>query len=194
MNKNTFFFFSVLLLGLSNTTNAQSLWSISGGSSIGGTIVQNSQTYNSGFSPDFTVSGAYLLGEGGPAIGLAFEWNPRLINVKEINFFSKNYKFISDFYVGPAVFLGGIDDYALGIMISGQIGFSVNADSWDYSFKVAADILLGAVSIGVFYRPETQLIKEKSWDLKYGEYGLTEEFVLQPAWGVRLGFVIPIWE
>lgn len=196
MNKKCILFAIVALAFLTKAT-AQGFASITMGSSIDGKIVKDGQTYKSGFSPEVGICLGVFAGEGGSGLGVLFEWNLRFINVKEINFFEKSYKSTSDIYLGPALFLGDME--VGGIVISGMIGYSLS-DFWgmgeeetntgSLSFKVSADIVLGSITIGGFYRPETQLIKQKSWALQYGEYGYVDGFVYQPTWGVRLGIAI----
>lgn len=196
MNRNTILLFSVLLFAFSIPSNAQDvgLGVISGGSSIGGKIVQNDQTVKSGFSPEIDLYGG-LFTDNSPAIGLFLEFDTRLINVKDIDFFEKSYKCVFDLYIGPAILIGEPDG---GVVVSGLIGYSVSdfltftgSDDVNFgslSFKIAADIVLDPICIGVFFRPETQLIKEKRFESQYGWEGNVEGFSLQPAWGIRLGF------
>lgn len=194
MNKNSIFLFSILLFAFSVPTNAQyGFGVISGGSSIEGKIVQNNQTFNSGFSPEVDIYGG-LFTESFLAFGLFLEFDTRLINVKDIDFFEKSYKCVFDFYIGPAIQIGTPRGC---VSVSGQIGYSVSdfftftgSDDVNFgsiSFKLAADIIINTMCIGVFYRPKTQLIKEKSFASQYGWSGSVDGFTLQPTWGIRIG-------
>lgn len=167
---------------------------VAGGSSIAGKITQNNQIVKSGFSPEVDFSMNFFFDDG-VAFGFVVDCDGRLINTKNIDFFEKKYKFVFDLYAGPSVLIGEPD---MGIVVSAMIGYSFSAIiSWAGSdavnmgaltFKLSADLLLENFSIGVFYRPESQLIKEKSFAEHYGWQGFIDGFVVEPAWGIRLGY------
>ena len=196
MKKNLTLFF-IMTFATTLTSMAQIVYHFSVGSAIGSEIIKDGNSYKSGFSPEFNFSYIGIFHEATPYLGLSIEGDLRLINVKNIDFFDKSYKEVGDLYCGILIgFTNYNEDF--GLFLNGQIGYSLSGNGisddtnlGSLSFKVSADVIINNVSIGVFYRPETQLIKLKSWASVYGWSGGVDGFVLQPSWGIKVGVM---WE
>ena len=109
---------------------------------------------------------------------LATEMDFRLIEIEEIDYFEKDYKFLFDVYGGPGVMWYGIRARALiGYSFSTWIDNAISGGKLGaLSFKLTLDVTLsGLFSIGVFYRPLKQKLMDKS--------GVG--FTTHPSFGIR---------
>ena len=182
-NKKSFFcgFLFILFLCNSNVSIAQ----LYGGPLIGGELEQDGLLNKSSLGWEFGVIGHSIFGE---TIGITMDLGFRLIDVRSINYYDNEYKFLLDFYIGPALFLEVDDDF--GIMINALMGYSTSAWIDDalhgngakygsLSSKLSVDFVFnGYFIIGAFYRPMSQKIKSKD--------GIG--FEIEPSFGIRIGY------
>ena len=176
MKSLSIFFKPLLLLlfccGISQCYS-QSLGRVYGGAIVGGKLEQNGEKYSSGLGWEIGYSESV-----GEEFELVCEMDFRLVEIGEIDYFEKDYKFLFDIYGGPGVTLENVKARALiGYSFSAWIDNAISGGNLGaVSFKLALDVALSEdFSIGLFYRPSKQKLMDKSGT----------GFTILPSFGIR---------